>query len=155
METFRFLSSQSLAYNAEDAKGDDLISFASCGGSLDTLEAVLEMAGQPLYELYQPSGWTPLHWACRAGHANVVESLLARGLRSESIAASDLQGNWTPIAIAMFFGNKTMVEALKETSHSALEVRELDVYSTGISHSGYTCNGCLYASLYATSIHRD
>ncbi|KAF2626359.1 ankyrin [Macroventuria anomochaeta] len=141
IETFKYLVSQGMDFTTSDAKGDNLISFASSGGSLAVLNLLLEQ--KP--ELASRQGrWSPLHWACKAGKAEVVELLIARGWKSERFTVAELQGDWTPLAIAVFHGHRGMVASLSEHCQAALGVGDISAYITGGTHGGAWCDGCFH-----------
>ncbi|XP_014245998.1 integrin-linked protein kinase [Cimex lectularius] len=53
-------------------------------------------------------GFSPLHWACKEGHTNIVELLISRGAR---INATNM-GDDTPLHLAAAHGHKDIVRVL-------------------------------------------
>ena len=90
--------------------------------------------------------WTPLHWACRAGRAGFVESLIARNFSGTSVAVPDMQGEWTPLAIAVFYGHSGMLQKLSAMSQVALGFEGDIACSKGQQYGGAWCNACFYVS---------
>ncbi|KAF2632351.1 ankyrin [Macroventuria anomochaeta] len=144
IDSFQYLVSKGLQFTTLDAKGDNLISLAASGGSLDILTVVLE---QKLDAVARPEHWNPLHWACRAGKVKVVELLIAQGWKSDIVTVAGLQGEWTPLAVAIFHGNNDMLDGLSESSRAALGAQNEKPYLTGKRHGGCSCNGC-YHEIY-------
>ena len=91
IQTLRYLLDLDLKPDSagRDAKGDDLLCFASSGGSSEVLNAVFEMGLSPSS---QTGHWSLLHWACRAGAPDVVERLLEGGLSSQRVTISQFSG---------------------------------------------------------------
>ena len=109
-DTFHYLVGQGLVFTTSDAKGKGFISYAASGRSLEFLSAVLE---QGLKLPFRPGHWSPLHWACRVADAKVVELLFVEGWKC-------VQGEWTPLSIAVFYGNRDMLASLSENARAYL-----------------------------------
>ncbi|KAJ4341544.1 hypothetical protein N0V95_007190, partial [Ascochyta clinopodiicola] len=140
-QTVKYLVAQGMAVKTEDAKGDGLISYAASSGSLDVVHEILAL--EP--ELISPQGhWSPLHWACRAGNAEIVETLIAKGFESGSVKVTDMQGEWSPLAVAILHGNKSMIADLSGPSQAVLGVRDVDACVEGGWQNGAWCNGCFH-----------
>ncbi|KAF2818090.1 hypothetical protein CC86DRAFT_171422 [Ophiobolus disseminans] len=92
----------------------------------------------------QAGHWSLLHWACRAGEPDVVERLLEEGLSSQCVTISQFPGEWTPLSIALFHGNKEMIEKLSLPSRLILCTADCALQLLGERHGGYYCNGCLH-----------
>jgi ankyrin repeat protein len=152
INTFQYLIDQGLDSAAIDGKGDGLICYAAASGSLEILEAAFNIGwtdkntGTPNHFPVFPesSHWTPLHWACRAGNPALVERLLEKGLRSKCVTISEPQNIWSPLAIAIFHGNKKMLEELSPSSRSLLGTGGNTSQQCGKPHSNMRCTGCLY-----------
>jgi ankyrin repeat protein len=98
--------------------------------------------------------WSLLHWACGAGEPDVVERLLEEGLSSQSVTISQFPGEWTPLSIALFHGNKDMLEKLSLPSKSILCTGDWASQLPGERHGDYYCKGCLHVSEYLTSLRK-
>jgi ankyrin repeat protein len=63
-------------------------------------------AGSTRINLSETQGWTPLHWVCRNGDVDTVKLLI----NSEA----DLQSmrSWTPLDVAIFCGNNSLISTL-------------------------------------------
>jgi ankyrin repeat protein len=119
METFEYLISLGADPTVLDAKGDGILCYAAMGGNLEIVNAILNSKlGSEQYSIH----WSPLHWACRAGHAEVVELLLEEGLRSHLVATDRLEGQWSPLSIAVYAGKRQMLQSLPATSRSLLGI---------------------------------
>ena len=67
-------------------------------------------------------GMTPLHYAVRNGHLDVVNVLLARGARSDT---GDIDGH-TPLHFALFHGYRSIVDLF--INHSNCKVNILKTH---------------------------
>ncbi|KAJ4367429.1 hypothetical protein N0V83_007011 [Neocucurbitaria cava] len=113
IEALRNLIDQSLDCTTLDRKGDGLLCYAASGGSLEVLDAVLHTG---IKSLSKSGHWNALHWACRAGDPEVVERLVKEGLHSECVTVPQPEGDWSPLAVAIFHGNTEMLGKLSWTS---------------------------------------
>lgn len=129
--------------SAIDAKGDNLLCFAAIGGSLIILNHVIDnQTGSDS----QKGPWTPLHWACRVGKADIVERLIRLGWQSDTVTIPDSDEIWTPLAIAYFHGHEKLLDHLSEQSQSVLRVPGDGQATTSTVHGGTICNGCYKVS---------
>lgn len=141
VETFQYVVSGGLDFATLNSKGWDLTNLAVSGGSLEILSLVLEQRPGPTS---RPETWSPLHWACRAGNAEAVKLLVARGWRSESVVVPELEGFWTPSAIADFHGHGDMRAYMPDDCH--------DDFILGFTlgridhrpHVDHWCDGCYH-----------
>ncbi|KAI1523435.1 Arp Ankyrin repeat, partial [Pyrenophora tritici-repentis] len=141
MDTFQYLISLGLDPTTMDVKGDDVLCYASSGGSLDIVNAILGRSPKRLRESTQ---WDPLHWACRAGNVEVVRLLIEEGFCSRSVTILESEGQWSPLAIALFHGNDEMLEHLSSSFRSRLGIEANTVLLRGTRHAGYWCKGCFH-----------
>jgi ankyrin repeat protein len=139
LETFQYLLSLNLQCPEEDAKGDGLLAHAVCGGSEDIIKLLLERDSKMPFE---SKHWTPLHWACRQASAEVVEMLLQAGYRSKPVTLSQPEGQWSPLSVAIFHNNQSMLDQLSESSKALLSVGAEDVQLQSERHGTYWCNAC-------------
>ncbi|KAJ8118893.1 hypothetical protein OPT61_g223 [Boeremia exigua] len=143
LDTYFYVARQNLNQLAVDAKGDDLLCFASSGGSLHFIQNLLNDCTPPHR---QKGTWSPLHWACRAGDADVVEELFARRYKCEQVTVPDLPDIWTPLAIAVFHGHGTMVAGLSEPCKASLGAKDWPVNTTGGLRLQVECDGCFHGA---------
>jgi ankyrin repeat protein len=139
LETFQYLLSLDLQCPEEDAKGDGLLAHAVCGGSEDIIKLLLERDSKTPLE---SKHWTPLHWACRQASAEVIEMLLQAGYRSKPVTLSQPEGQWSPLSVAIFHNNQSMLDQLSESSKALLSVGAEDVQLQSERHDGYWCDAC-------------
>ncbi|KAL9080321.1 MAG: hypothetical protein Q9157_000908 [Trypethelium eluteriae] len=126
-----------------DLKGENLLHYASSGGSLEILNAVLDM---DRVSRTQSEYWTPIHWACRKGNPHLVEKLIEKGVHSTNVAVSRPAGHWSSISVAIFHGKGEMLKELFEHSMSLLDTGEDTMRVHGKRHEGYWCNCCFHVS---------
>ena len=69
------------------------------------------------------SGYTPLHFASRAGHVAIVEALLAAGANPNAKTAS---GGATPLHRAAFAGHAAVVEAMLKCRATDITLEDAD-----------------------------
>ncbi|KAJ4286524.1 hypothetical protein N0V90_013224 [Kalmusia sp. IMI 367209] len=142
-DTFQYLISLDVDSITNDASGGGLLRYASSGGSIQILDAVLSIKSEPSSIR---NHWSPLHWACRAGNCEVVERLIQEGVQGDCVPVLQPEGQWSPASIAIFHGNKEMLEKLSATCKSLL-IDESDATKPhGERHGGAWCNGCLHSS---------
>jgi ankyrin repeat protein len=152
VETLQYLLSLNSVCPEEDAKGDGLLSYASSGGSTEIIKTLLEKTPEVPFTSRH---WTPLHWACRASSAEVVELLIEAGFRSKCVALSEPEGQWSPLSVAIYHRNQAMLENLSEQSRSLIGAKDEDVQIQGKlqedlrgeQHGTFWCSGCFHVSL--------
>lgn len=142
-ETYMWVISHGFDASAIDAKGDSLLCFAASGGSLSILNHVIDNRTDS-----DPQGgpWTPLHWACRVGKADIVERLISLGRQSEIVTIPDNDETWSPLAIAYFHGHKDLLDQLSERSQNVLRVPGNGQATISNVHGGTNCDGCYKVS---------
>ena len=144
-DAFQYLLSVGFDPAITDGKGENLLHYASSGGSMEILNAVLHM---DCVSQTQSEHWSPIHWACREGNTHLVERLIEEGIHSDSVTVPEPEGQWSPISIAIFHGKGKMLEELSEHSMSLLDNGEDAVRLSGKCYEGYWCDGCFYVSEY-------
>jgi ankyrin repeat protein len=128
---------------AKDVKGDGILHYAACSGSLEMVRKALS------YQQHCEEGmnvWTPLHWACRAGNSTIIDLLLDFGTMDSVVTTSEPPGRWAPSSIAIFHQNiKSVPEKLRSST-------ERTQPNSGISlvqaekHGDFWCDGCQFVS---------
>lgn len=71
---------------------------------------------------------------------------MLRGWKSDCIRVNEISGDWTPPIIAVFYGNKQMLQKLSATSQAALGLKVDDAYLEGERHGPATCDECYHVS---------
>lgn len=142
VDTCRFLAAQGVDVSALDAKGDNIVDFAASSGSKEILDWMLTHDVAPSEE-----SWSPLHWACRAGGAELVECLITRGLRGGSVVVPEMQGEWPPLAIAVSHGHGEMLGKLSEASQAALDFESGNAFLERERQGSVTCDACFHLSI--------
>jgi ankyrin repeat protein len=99
---FDYLLHLGLNLFALDAKGDGVLCYASPSSHLKVLEAAFNKG---LTIDSENTHWSPLYWVCRAGRPEAVELLTKEGLRSEIVSVVQLESEWSPLAISVFYSN--------------------------------------------------
>jgi ankyrin repeat protein len=149
IDTLEYLLGIGLNPRAKDAGGNDLLSYASLGGSIDAAKAV-RLSG--VVPISQGDHWSPLHWACKAGKLDVVEYLMSQGIQSSIITISQPQGSWSPASIAIYHGHEKMLEnlspMLKFQLYLSLDSEiEDSLRQVGTIQEGFNCNACDQVSM--------
>jgi ankyrin repeat protein len=144
VETFWNLITLGADSTVLDAKGDGILCYAAVGGSLEIVNAILDkQLGSERYSIH----WSPLHWACRVGRADVVQLLLEKGLRSHLITINEPEGQWSPLDVALYAGKGQMLKRLPATSRSLLGIEPgPERYPSKVTYKCDTCYGCRLVS---------
>lgn len=100
-----------------------LIHAAAIGGSV--CEVMLLLAKGTDVNLVDGYGWTPLMWAAKQGHLNVVRILLAAQANPALCCTAFKR---TPLHIAVLAGHESVVAALVDTN-TALNAQDKDGWS--------------------------
>jgi ankyrin repeat protein len=126
-----------------DRLGRTPLHFAAAGGSCHVMKQILDVcanANDDPRNQTDCDGWTPLHWACRAGSETAIKSLMTdpRDLIKEA------NEGCTPVSIACSHGHaKTMATVLqKELPEAVSQIN----YDAEECHKGYSCDSCLCVS---------
>jgi ankyrin repeat protein len=145
VDAFQFLIDLGLDPASTDAKGDNVLCYAASGGCVKIIGALLDKTSN---HHHQTTHWDLLHWACRAGKSEVVELMIKEGCYSKSVVLSQLEGQWSPLALALFHGNEEMLNRLSLPTRCQRGAEANTTRLRGESHGGYGCNGCLNVSKY-------
>jgi ankyrin repeat protein len=127
----------------KDAKGDDLLSYASSSGSLQVFKVALGMA--PILAVYD-GHWSPLHWACRGGNFEYVKLLVESGLQGHCVTLPQPEAIWSPADIAIHHGHKGGLRDLSDACKAALGPVAKPERFIGEYRKGWGCDGCLNVS---------
>lgn len=138
-DTYKFLIAQGLHLSASDAKIDSLLNCAASGGSVGILDMMATQKPAP-----SVGYWSPLHWACRSGNVQMIDSLITRGFKEKSVSVPELEGEWTPLAIAVFhkISGKFLSKGCKEVLSFEIDRDLLE----SKYHTGARCDGCFHVS---------
>jgi len=109
IETINNLLALGMDINVKDMRGDQILSYAASGASALTVQRILQ---HPSLCVEESDGWSPLHWACRIGDAEVLRLLIDRGFQGHVVRTSEPQALWTPYSIAIFHGNRKLLSEL-------------------------------------------
>jgi ankyrin repeat protein len=144
LDTCLYLASQGIDILARDEKGDDLLSYAASSSSLEVLDMALRMVS---VSAVQSAHWSPLHWACRAGKAHILERLVQSGLRSNHVPVPGLEEDWSPIDVAIHHGHEHMLNDLSDSCKVALGSLAKSGRVSGTYRRGIECDGCFQVSI--------
>jgi ankyrin repeat protein len=128
------------------------LEYACFGGSLQIVDQVLTPGD--MHAKQEDNHWSPLHWAFRAGDAEVIENLVEHGFRNTTVKTLQPEAEWTPFSVASFFGKKEVVKRLSESCKSILGLGDgtlSDNAKPPAITTGYVCNGCLDVSFLRSS----
>jgi len=144
-ETFDYLIGLGMDPTVKDAKGDTIIHYAASGRSLELLSELLD---KDYVDYSQSLWWSPLHWACRAGSAEIIELLVEKGVTGGCVTTTQPDQQWTPYSIAVFHQNRSLLLASSDIDNSLLgsdggHNKKL-VDMQGTKHGGFCCNGCIH-----------
>ncbi|KAL0262557.1 hypothetical protein SLS55_001525 [Diplodia seriata] len=140
LAAFEMLLASGFEPSARDARGRNILHYASMNSSAALIEKILQLPCSADL-LKQESYFTPLHWAARGGDAHVVAALIAAGVQETSVKTNyPKRGTkWTPWALAKFFNNEMLLSETK----SPFTLRD---NSPGIGTSkercGFICDSC-------------
>jgi ankyrin repeat protein len=140
MESFQYYIGLGLDPTAVDAKGYDVLYYASSGSCVELVKALLNKDTKPLCK---STNWSPVHWACRAGNSKVVELLVEAGFHTEPVTTSHPERQWSPLDITIYHGYEGMLDNLSTFCRSRLGAE-----TSTIQHyeQGFKCNGCTNVS---------
>jgi ankyrin repeat protein len=120
--------------------------FAASGGSVEAVKLILSSGVDIDINLSDTQGWTPLHWACRNGDVGTVQLLLDSGadFQNETIQS------WTPLDVAIFCGNDSLIPTLSQLrASSGIEMKQ-NVFASAIVHNA-ECSSCFHVSAILVS----
>jgi ankyrin repeat protein len=140
MGTFQYYIGLGLDQTATDAKGDDALYYASSGGCVEIVKALLNKGTT---SFRGSTHWSPIHWACRAGAFEIVELLVEAGFHSEPVTTSQPQCQWSPLDIALYLGKEEMLDHISASCRSHLGAK---TNSLRRRQKRSVCDGCLNVS---------
>jgi ankyrin repeat protein len=148
METFEYLITLGAEPTVLNAKGDGILYYAVVGGNIEIVSAILnKKLGSERYRIH----WSPLHWALRVGHAKMVELLLDKDLLNHFIATDELEGQRSPLDVAICAREGEMLERLAAASRSLRGgVPNPERYSSKSSKKKRICDECRLVSPHKT-----
>lgn len=74
----------------------------------------------------------------------VIERLVKEGLGSECVTVPQPEGEWSPLAVAIFHGNTEMLGKLSTSCKSLLGTTSTTTQLHGELHVGFICNACFH-----------
>jgi len=154
IDTVDSLLALGMDINVKDMRGDQILSYAASGASALTVQKILQ---HPSLCVEESDGWSPLHWACRIGDAEVLRLLIDRGFQGHVVRTSEPQALWTPYSIAIFHGNRKLLSELGNwrsdlltCEHTLLEATQIfaEKVSTKVAEKvpGVICDSCEHVS---------
>jgi ankyrin repeat protein len=143
LDTFLYIADQGVDALAKDAKEDGLLAYAATSGSFQVLESALSIA--PASAVQDDEHWSPLHWACRSGDAQIVKRLLQSKLRAHCVTLPPSNNVWSPADIAIHHGHKSMLEDLPDPCKIALGPVTTPERDPGVYRSA-SCDACFQVS---------
>ncbi|XP_058824027.1 uncharacterized protein LOC131684839 [Topomyia yanbarensis] len=96
---------------SENHEGKLPIHIAAECGSLKVIEFLIcetTLQKYNLIDVTHKNGWTPLHFAARAGHIEIVNALLTKGANVDATR----NDSWTPLHFAVLNGHTEVVKTL-------------------------------------------
>ncbi|XTI84042.1 ankyrin repeat protein, partial [Cenococcum geophilum] len=146
--------------NVKDMRGDQILSYAASGASALTVQRILQ---HPSLCVEESDGWSPLHWACRIGDAEVLRLLIDKGFQGHVVRTSYPQALWTPYSIAIFHGNRKLLSELGNwrsdlftCEHTLSEATQIfaEKVSTKVAEKvpGVICDSCEH-DIYGPRFH--
>jgi ankyrin repeat protein len=124
-----------------DQQGCSALHFAASGGSVEAVKLILSSGIDIDINLSDTQGWTPLHWACRNGDVSTVQLLIDSGADFQN----ETKQSWTPLDVAIFCGNDSLIPALSQLrGSSGIEMKQ-NVFALAIEHYA-SCSSCFHVS---------
>ncbi|KAL1630745.1 hypothetical protein SLS54_000616 [Diplodia seriata] len=151
LAAFEMLLASGFEPSARDARGRNILHYASMSPSAALIEKILQLPCSANL-LKQESYFTPLHWAARAGNAHVVAALVTAGVQETRVKTDyPKRGtNWTPWALAKFFNNEMLLSETK----SPFTLRDNSPsIGTGKEYYGFACDSCERLVALITDLH--
>ena len=126
-----------------DQQGCSALHFAASGGSVEAVKLFLSSGIDIDINLSDTQGWTPLHWACRNGNVDTVQLLIDSGanLQNQNIQS------WTPLDVAIFCGNYSLIPALSRLKGSTGTEVKQNILAPGHQHY-IKCKSCFHVSAF-------
>lgn len=123
-----------------DKQGRHALHHAACSRETSVVAYLLKKYEKETV-LDQPDndGWTPLHWAAKAGEQDVVQQFLDIG--ADANLKEKLNG-WSPIQIAQFHGRDSVIEKLTEHLKLHEVVSSDEIIAPGEVDDSRECDGC-------------
>jgi ankyrin repeat protein len=124
-----------------DQQGFSALHFAASGGSVEAVKLILSSGIDIDINLSDTQGWTPLHWACRNGDVGTVQLLIDSGADFQN----ETMQSWTPLDIAIFCGEDSLISALSQFQGSNGTEMKKNILSAGYDHD-IDCSSCFHVS---------
>ncbi|KAI1123617.1 ankyrin repeat-containing domain protein [Nemania abortiva] len=112
---------QTSKVSSKDKQGLTGLHYAAMS-NFEVIGKILKLEGiKALINARDIDDWTPLHWACREGSAEVVKTLVEGGA---DVAARTIEG-WSPWQVAILHGNDyELLEKLLDSGSSGINLPE-------------------------------
>jgi ankyrin repeat protein len=146
-KTFEALQHLGLDPMQKDVLGSSILHQAASGGDI---QGLIKLPKDYLVELSKSKYWSPLHWACRAGKAEVVEQLLKLGIRGSGVKTLSPERIWSPYSIAVYFGTWESISIAEGIDESRLRLDDEGEESQILpaERQSAFCDGCFNVSLF-------
>ena len=139
LQCLQYLENQGLDLRALDEQKRTCLHHAATNskpGSGEVIEYLLDRGLDPVQT--DVDGWTPLHWAAKAGHVMNINKLLAAG------AGCDYQNDreWVPFAIATYHDNSSAATILRPLDKPLPDLLQTQKLAGCMQHINVCCDGC-------------
>ncbi|EHK97886.1 putative Serine/threonine-protein phosphatase 6 regulatory ankyrin repeat subunit B [Glarea lozoyensis 74030] len=113
---------------------------------LKYMTTLMDKAGMH-FTMDQPDndGWTPLHWAAKAGDKEVVQLFLDAGADPN---LKEKLNNWSPLGVAQYHDRHSVVETLIKYFEARKEEMSSGVVLPGRADFSKFCDGCRIGPIY-------
>ena len=131
-------------YDITDPGLASFLNYAASGACLDIIKQATKMS---LFKPSRSTGWSPLHWACRAGDFAVAKYLLELGFEEYEVETFEPVGRWTPLRIALYHHNAHLqqIQTSSLTEYLRKEESKDAISSPSIAQKARPfCNRCFH-----------
>lgn len=146
LDALVYLHGRGTRLDALDSMGRGIVEYAAMGSNLAIVDKVLKLVVPSVDQ--GADTWSPLHWACRLGDVDVIQSLLEYGFNPTTVQTAEPNHLWHPLDIAEFYENTRLLE------HSGFDDK-LGPRSPHVpqllptqKETGYSCDACQQVSVF-------
>ena len=139
LQCLQYLEDQDFDLRALDKQKRTCLHHAATNsypGSGEVIEYLLDRGFDPVQT--DVDGWTPLHWAAKAGHVMNINKLLDAG------AGCNYQNyrEWVPFVIATYHGNSSAATILRPLDKPLPDLLQTQKLAVSMQHIKIKCDGC-------------